>query len=94
MACKTSCRAYSNYQPPYEECTCGGMDAPVTAPLRERLEQVTVKLQHHERARFRQTLRRWLRDGYTQNGTPLDDYGKEVLRDVMAALDAEGREED
>lgn len=20
---KTSCRAYSNYQPPYEECTCG-----------------------------------------------------------------------
>jgi hypothetical protein len=33
---KRTCRAYGNYQPPYEDCTCGAEGAPVAPRTPER----------------------------------------------------------
>lgn len=40
----------------------------------------------HITAELEEAIRGWLRQGYTDpSETPLDDYGKEVLREVLAA---------
>jgi hypothetical protein len=39
----TACRAYSNYQPPYEDCTCGAEAAPVERPDAESVEDWIVR---------------------------------------------------
>ena len=37
-------------------------------------------------AEARQELEAWLREGYTATETPLDHYGREVLREAINAL--------
>lgn len=49
-----SCPAYSNYQPPYEDCTCGADDEPLKMePTRDdRLEALMPYLQHRPDCRM------------------------------------------
>ena len=47
-----------------------------------------------ERERLTARWEQWLRDGYTDNETPLDDYGKEVVRECLASLLAEAGTEE
>ena len=47
-----------------------------------------------ERERLTARWEQWLRDGYTDNEAPLDDYGKEVVRECLASLLAEAGTEE
>lgn len=59
----------------------------------ENMDQIVVALQQaaeSERVleQIVPTLTGWLENGYTENETPLDGYGAEVLREVIAQVRA------